>query len=111
MPKSKAYRAIGFPSGDRQQIGQTLTRVLKKINIKAKTRIRAIAPSADKQDVFTAVFVFVDGTSRQCEGSHQLQPSTVIQSGSFSNLEYISIDSNFIGMTILHQPTEETVME
>ena len=111
MPKPKAYRAIGFPSGDPQQIGQTLARVLKKIKIKAKTQIRTIAPSANKQDGFTIVFVFFDGTSRLCEGSHQLQPSTVIQNGSFSNLEYISIDSDFIGMTILHQPTEETVIE
>lgn len=105
MPKSKAYRAIGFPSGDLEQITQTLTSVLETIEIEAKTRIRAIAPRADKQDEFTAVFIFVDGTSHKCEGSYQLPIS---QNGSLSNFKYISIDSRFEGMTILHQPTEPT---
>ena len=108
MPKSKAYRAIGFPSSDPEQIIQTLTSVLKMIKIEIKTRIRAIAPRADKQDEFTAVFIFVDGNSYECEGSYQ---SPISQNGSLSNSEYISIDSHFRGMTILYQPTEGAVIE
>ncbi len=108
MPKPKAYRAIGFPSGDSEQITQTLTSVLKTIEIEAKIWIRAIAPRADKQNEFTAVFIFVDGDSHQCEGSYKLPIS---QNGSLSKPKYISIDSHFRDMTILHQPTEGPVIE
>ena len=108
MPKLKAYRAIGFPSSDSEQITQTLTSVLRTIEIEAKTRIRAIAPRADKQDEFTTLFIFVDGNSHQCEGTYQ---PPISQNGSLSNSEYISIDSHFRGMTILHQPTEGAVIE
>ena len=108
MPKPKAYRAIGFPSDDGEQITQILTSVLETIKIEAETRTRAIAPRADKQDEFTAVFIFVDGDSHQCEGSYKLPIS---HNGSLSKPKYISIDSHFRGMTVLHQPTEGPVIE
>ena len=108
MPKSKAYRAIGFQSGKIEHITQTLTSILATIRIETKIRIRAIAPSTDEKIEFTAVFVFVDGTFQQCENSYQLPIS---QNDSLSNLEDITIDSHFRDMTILHQPTEEPAIE
>ena len=99
--KPKAYRARGFTTSDRLKIRESLAQVLSHISF--NIHIRTVASSVGIENEYTAVFIFGDNVARpECEKSYMLQASPQV---------IITIDSHFKGLTILHDSTEEMIIE
>ena len=81
-------------------------------------KIRTVASSVGIEDEYTAVFVFGDNIPRpECEKSHKLLGSPQINTDTTTpncddtNSTFITIDSHFKGLTILHDSTAEKTIE
>ena len=105
-----AYRAIGFRTCDLREVNEMLQKLLRTVSITVNIEIRTIAPSSISKDTFTSIFVFKDHVCRpECERSFKLPAD---EEGAVIPKPYlITIDSNFIGLTILHQPKTKDFVE
>jgi hypothetical protein len=113
-PVFRAYRAQGLPTKDVNELKQLLQAILKTIGVEAELEIRTLAQSFGAKDEYTSVFEFVDGMPHKCEGSHPV-PAAFLKneapSSTFAKRRSISIDTNFLGMTILHEPDCKDAIE
>ena len=81
-------------------------------------KIRTVASSVGIEDEYTAVFVFGDNIPRpECERSYpllvspQINTTTTEPNCGDTNPTFITIDSHFKGLTILHDSTAEKTIE
>ena len=99
--KQKAYRAQGFHTLDGEEVTKILRTILRHDTRRDTIRIRTLAPSADHDGEYTAVFELLDGVDPPvCGPEYPLQGAV------------ITFDTTFEGFTVLRSPnTSEPAIE
>ena len=115
ITKPKAYRVAGLLTNDIGTIKGILGDVLDLRDLRdIYVRRGSISASNFHGDEYTAVFTFRDQQPRQCEGTYQYPPTHTYTGGSDlsdQGQKYITIDSAFLGMTVLKDHTGPSTIE